>query len=142
MTAGDPFEGWAILELMGHRRLAGYVREVELAGAGLLRLDVPGPACDRCKGEGALQEVDADGRPTHTENPCTACDGDGDVTLATQFYSPAALYCLTPTTEAVARRVAAGADPAPVKQWELSARPAASETGAWDEDDDLEDRLP
>ena len=36
------FEGWAILELMGHRRLAGYVKEVELAGAGVLRLDVPG----------------------------------------------------------------------------------------------------
>lgn len=36
-----PFEGWCILELMGHRRLAGYVREVTLAGAGFLRLDVP-----------------------------------------------------------------------------------------------------
>ncbi len=36
------FEGWAILELMGHRRLAGYVTETEIAGAGVLRLDVPG----------------------------------------------------------------------------------------------------
>lgn len=29
MTA-EPFEGWAILELMGHRRLAGYVRDVAI----------------------------------------------------------------------------------------------------------------
>jgi hypothetical protein len=38
----ETFEGWAILELMGHRRLAGFVREQEIAGAGMLRIDVPG----------------------------------------------------------------------------------------------------
>lgn len=36
------FEAWAVLELMGHRRLGGFVREVQLAGAGFLRIDVPG----------------------------------------------------------------------------------------------------
>jgi hypothetical protein len=35
------FEGWAILELMGHRRVAGYVREVAFAGANLARVDIP-----------------------------------------------------------------------------------------------------
>ncbi len=39
--ADDTFDEWAILELMGHRRLAGRVREVQLAGAGFLRLDIP-----------------------------------------------------------------------------------------------------
>lgn len=39
----DPiFEGWAILELMGHRRVAGYVREVSFAGTALARVDIPG----------------------------------------------------------------------------------------------------
>lgn len=38
----DKFEGWAILELMGHRRLGGFVTETEMAGAGVLRIDVPG----------------------------------------------------------------------------------------------------
>jgi hypothetical protein len=38
----DPFEGWAILELMGHRRIAGYIREAELAGGSFLRIDVLG----------------------------------------------------------------------------------------------------
>lgn len=38
----DKYEGWSIVELMGHRRLAGYVTEQEIAGAGMLRIDVPG----------------------------------------------------------------------------------------------------
>lgn len=39
------FREWALLELFGHRRLAGLVTEVELAGDGFLRLDVyPGDA--------------------------------------------------------------------------------------------------
>jgi hypothetical protein len=33
--------GWAILELLGHRRLGGYVREQVVAGAAFLRIDVP-----------------------------------------------------------------------------------------------------
>ena len=91
----EVFEGWAIVELMGHRRLAGYVREVELAGAAMLRLDVP---------------------------------EHGDEPAATQFYSAAALYCLTPTTEDMARQVAASARVAPVQRWELPApRPTDDE---------------
>lgn len=35
------FDEWAIVEMLGHRRVAGHVREVQLAGAGFLRLDVP-----------------------------------------------------------------------------------------------------
>lgn len=81
----DAFEGWAILELMGHRRLGGYVSEATIGGSNFLRIDVP---------------------------------GDG-ATKATQFYSPSALYCLTPTTEDMARRVAKMATPEPVKAWEL-----------------------
>jgi hypothetical protein len=44
-TAEERFATWAILELMGHRRLAGHVQEVQIAGAGFLRLDIP-PAGD------------------------------------------------------------------------------------------------
>jgi hypothetical protein len=91
----EKFAGWAILELMGHRRLAGYVQEVELAGAGMLRLDVPGWI--------------------HTEPTGEQKERGG----ATQFYSPASVYCLTPTTEETARRVADMGRPMPVQQWEL-----------------------
>jgi hypothetical protein len=35
------FEGWAILEIMGHRTRPGFVREVEIAGGKMLRVDIP-----------------------------------------------------------------------------------------------------
>jgi hypothetical protein len=40
----EPLQGWFIVELMGHRRLAGLVTEQTIAGAGFLRIDVPGKA--------------------------------------------------------------------------------------------------
>lgn len=82
------FEGWAILELMGHRRLAGYIAQQEIAGAAFLRIDVPA--------------------------------GNGQV-AATQFYAPAAVYCITPTTEEMAHKIAVMHQPTPVQRWELPA---------------------
>lgn len=35
------FEGWAIVDLMGHLRMGGYVSEVEFGGARVGRIDVP-----------------------------------------------------------------------------------------------------
>lgn len=37
----QPFAEWAIVEMLGHRRLAGHVQEVQIAGHGFLRLDIP-----------------------------------------------------------------------------------------------------
>lgn len=120
--------GWAILELMGHRRLAGYVSEQEIAGAAFIRVDVPGTGpCQRCSGQGGLQEVDLDRRPVYTEDPCGACGGLGAAVHATQYYSAAAVYCITPTTEAMARAVAIRNIPAPVQRWELPAEPSETE---------------
>lgn len=86
MSETATYEGWAILELMGHRRLAGQVSEVEIAGSKMLRIETPGP------------------------NPVT------------QFYSSAAIYCLTPTTEEVARAIAETNRPTPVSPFELPLR--------------------
>lgn len=85
-SLGDSFEGWAILEVMGHRRMGGMVQEVQLAGAGFLRIDIP-------------------------------TIGD----TITQFYPPSSIYCLTPTTEAMARAVALANQQQPVSRWELPA---------------------
>ena len=86
--AATAFEGWAILELMGHRRLAGWVSETMIAGGSFVRIDVPG----------------------ETNAPDFS---------ATQFYSPSAVYCITPTTEEIAKGVAVGNRPMPVTRWEL-----------------------
>lgn len=77
------FKDWAILELMGHRRLAGMVSDVQIGGASFLRIDIP-----------------------------------GEETAITQFYSPQAVYCITPCTEAVARAIAKECE-APVSKWDL-----------------------
>jgi hypothetical protein len=38
------FEGWAVVELMGRNMIAGYVSEQVIAGAAMLRVDVPATA--------------------------------------------------------------------------------------------------
>lgn len=96
------FEHWAILELMGHRKLGGRVSEALIAGAPFIRIDVPG----------------------------------AEVDVATQFYAPAAVYCITPCSEDLARRTAAAYKPAPVTEYDLPSRPrlaAQTDSGPTDE---------
>lgn len=38
----DLLPGWLLVEQLGHKRLAGWVREMTVAGVGMLRVDVPG----------------------------------------------------------------------------------------------------
>lgn len=40
MPDNNGFAQWAILELMGHCRIAGLVTEATIAGAGFLRIDI------------------------------------------------------------------------------------------------------
>ena len=90
----DTFEGWAIVELMGHRRLAGFVTEEEHFGTAMLRLDVHG-----------LNDTAAPG--------------------VTQLYGGSSVYCVTPTTEEIARQLGDRLKPAPVSRYELEPpRPA------------------
>lgn len=132
---GPAFESWAVLELMGHRRLAGFVREVTIAGAGLLRIDVPsycagGAGATWCEEHG---ECHCSPDSLFRGQPDAACPLHGQATRhgaegcevhATQFYSPAALYCLTPATEAEARRVASSSRPQPFVRYERPKQPA------------------
>lgn len=40
-AAEVPFDEWAILELMGHRKLAGRVQDVSMFGTRMCRIDIP-----------------------------------------------------------------------------------------------------
>jgi hypothetical protein len=66
---------WAIVELMGRQVIAGEISEVTVAGAAMLRVDVP-----------AIFE-----------------DGQKVLPEYTKFYGASALYGITPTDEASAR---------------------------------------
>jgi hypothetical protein len=129
----EKFDSWAIVELMGHRRIAGRVSEQAIGGASLLRIDVP-----ECP-EIPAHEVERWGArhvvPAQPEIPAY-----------TQFYGVASVYCLTPTTEEIARRVTQQQRERPVALFDASAvrtaqtlslptAPADSENS----DDDLEE---
>ena len=95
------FEEWAILELMGHRRLAGKVTDAVIGGGSFLRIDIP------------------------------AKNGQ----YSTQYYSPQSIYCITPTTEEIARGVAEQSQPQPVYRWEFPqlTMPTDNEDGDYEE---------
>lgn len=42
MSGTPTFDEWAVLELMGHRKLAGKVSEATIGGGAFIRIDVPG----------------------------------------------------------------------------------------------------
>lgn len=90
MAETDKLEMWAVVELMGHRRLAGKVSEESHFGTPLLRIDVP-----------------------------------QDDAFVTQFYGGQSIYCLTPTTEEIARSVAKTNQPKPVHTFEMPQLEAA-----------------
>lgn len=55
------YAGWTVLELFGHRRLAGYVSEVQVAGAGFVRIQIPGDngewAAEQSYGPAAIYSI-------------------------------------------------------------------------------------
>ena len=83
------FEGWALLELMGHRKRAGYVREVELAGTKVLRIDMP----------------------------CGKDEAEQDRVIV-EYYSASALFALRPSDEATIRGELAILIGMPFDAWE------------------------
>ena len=98
------FDGWAVVEQMGHNQYAGKVSEFQLGGASLIRIEVPEiPERKRMRtthdyrtGECINQEETVPGRQAFTK-----------------FIGPASVFAITPCTEEVARKAAEGmrADP-------------------------------
>jgi hypothetical protein len=95
------FEGWAIVEMMGHQREIGYVTTEYFGGAALFRVDAP-----------EIPERDAElNRPEYliVEDSCRLCPRGTKVRrlaipAKTRFVAPGALYALTPCTEETARK--------------------------------------
>jgi len=79
MSTVEKFEQWCVVEIMGHKKFAGFVTEHALGGASFVRVDVP--AVLTSKG----------------------------TTLAafTKLFGASSIYCLSPCTEETARLFAA-----------------------------------
>jgi len=118
----ERFDTWALVEIMGHKQIAGRVSETTLAGAGMLRVDVPA----------VPGEPGVPGRSA----------GHSGMPGFTKLLSPSAIYAITPVEESVARQLAASLRERPVEIWRLDASralPPARRAEIEDDDEDMED---
>jgi hypothetical protein len=133
------FDQWGIVEVMGHKKFAGHITEQVIAGSALVRVDVPEVTVQR-------QRVEYDERGY----------GKGYVTETktvgafTKMVGVGSIYCITPTSEEIARKCATelakyDSDPIPVTlpverqlpaSTEQPAEEAAVVVGGGDDDDD------
>lgn len=136
MSTQTEFTTWAIVELMGHVRLAGRLSEEERFGAKIGRLDIP--TTEKCGCPNA-QKTSAE-TPTV---PCERCHGAGYLhAFVTQYFGGSSVYRITVVSEDVARHVARSTQPAPVAPWDFpkQALPApASGSEVIDADYEIED---
>lgn len=90
------FEGWAILEQMGHNRYAGFVTTEYFGGAALFRIDVP-----------QLEERERlTKRPEYGSNgaylPAGSTVKEAGIQGYTKYIGPSSLFALTPCTHEAA----------------------------------------
>jgi len=89
------FESWGILEIMGHARFAGFISSQAIGGCNMVRIDVPELQAD----------AHGEGRPAFSK-----------------LFTQAAIFSLTPTTEATAREAARSFCARPLPMFELPSR--------------------
>ena len=92
------FEGWAVLEMMGHRREIGFVTTEYFGGAALFRVDTP---------EIPEREIELT-RPQYDDERMEYIPKGSKVKRVgipakTVFAAPGSLYAMTPCTEETAR---------------------------------------
>ncbi len=116
-------EFWAIVEVMGHKQLAGYVTEQTFGGASFVRVDSPEVEVP------IPRYAQVEGEPTTKILP-----------KFTKLLGAASIYGITPCTEEVARRAVAAFQARPVDTLDLT-RPALPAPKAADPSDLTEDEL-
>lgn len=94
------FEGWALIELFGHAREAGYVTTVYFGPAAMFRVDVP---------EIPARQETAD-RPRWLDNKLcpvgTVVEAEA-IPGRTRYVGPSAVYAMNPASEETVRAAAA-----------------------------------
>lgn len=103
------FRQWAVVEIMGHRRFAGFVTEETIGGQAFVRVDVPESVCS-----------------------------NGTLPAFTKLFGSGAIYCITPCTEETARAFAAELRATAFHTYEAPRLPAPSAADDDSEDEDSE----
>lgn len=99
----QPWQGWAVVELIGRSLVAGYVSTQDIAGTAFVRVSVPPITYDPASAVSSWESTGFD-----------------------KFYNPAAIFAIVPTTEAVAREAAERIAARPVKPWVVPVSPRAA----------------
>src|SRR5262245_55689676 len=95
------FEGWAIVEMMGHRKEIGYVTTEYYGGASLLRVDTPG-FDERDYEIKRPQWMTIEGR--YREVPAGSKVRRSSVPPRSVLVGPSSIYALNPCDEQTARK--------------------------------------
>jgi hypothetical protein len=93
MTPPTPFSTWAVVDLLGHQRIAGHLTEQAIAGYGFIRVEVPA---------------------------VSARDGTPHAAF-TRYLNPQAIYAITPLDEPIVRALAADLAQRPIDLYDLPA---------------------
>lgn len=113
-TTVEKFAEWSIVEVMGHKRFAGYVTEQSIGGVSFVRVDVP-----------------------QIEHSI-----EGTLPAFTKLFGAASIYCISPCTEQTARAFASQLRSESFSRYEaprLESVPVVNGVDDYDDDDDLDD---
>lgn len=125
------FEGWAVLEIFGHQRYAGYVTSEAFGQAVLFRVEVP-PLEARDRITKHWEYVD------DKQVPPGSTVRDDAVQGYTKFFGPGAIYAMTPCSQEAAEKAVASMQARNVTVVQLAPE-AKTLPPADTDDDDLDD---
>lgn len=135
------FDGWAIVEIFGHQRYAGYVTTQAFGQSVLFRVDVP-PLPER---ERVLKHYEYDVEGSRTGSvPAGSTVKEAAIPGYTKLFGPGAIYAITPCTQDAAEKALAAMQPRKltlVKLAEERALESGEEPVDGDVDEDDEDKV-
>ncbi len=123
------YEGWAVVEVFGHQRYAGYVTSEAFGQAVLFRVEVP-PLEARERVTKHWEYADEKNVPPGSTVRDDAVQG------YTKFFGPGAIYALTPCTQAAAEKAVAAMQARKVSVVQLAPEAKTLPPPRDDDDDD------
>jgi len=128
------FEGWAVVEVMGHQSFAGYVTTEAFGAAILFRIDVPAL-------EARERVTKAPGYINDQYAPAGTTVQEGATPGYTKLFGAGSIYCITPCSEDFAKKAVERSQPRPLISLQLptaGALPAPIEPDDEDDEDNLD----